>query len=218
MIKLLWNGILDLLYPRKCVLCTALLSRSETDLCRRCRMSTERISHPIVRGKFFSCCYSVYYYKKDVASAVKRMKFSGKDCYGQAFGRLLALRLLEEKVTADLITWVPVSRRRRRQRGYDQGEEIARAVGKELGIPTARLLRKTRHTLAQARLEDRAQRRANVANAFAPVDPEKIQGKKLILIDDVITSGATLSECSKVLRAAGAETVVCGTFAAARDG
>lgn len=215
MIKYLWNGILDLLYPRKCILCTKIFSRRESDLCTHCRMTTERVPHSVTRGKHFTCCYSVFYYKKDVASAVKKLKFSGKQLYGAAFGRLLAMKLLEENVTADLITWVPVSAKRKRKRGYDQGEEIALAVGKELGIPTVCLLRKVRHNSAQAQIADHQERKANVANAYAVTDEDKVRGKRILLIDDVITSGATLSECSKILSKAGAETILCGTFAAA---
>ena len=215
MIKLLWNGILDLIYPPKCVLCTKLLSRNEVDLCRDCRLDTERVPFPIVKGKSFECCHSVFYYKKHVASAVKRLKFSGKQHYGQAFGKLLAMKLLEAGVTADVITWAPVSAKRRRQRGYDQGEEIARSVGKELGIPVMCLLKKNRHTSAQAQISDHDARKTNVTNAYVAVEPLQIQGRRILLIDDVITSGATLTECSKTLKKAGAESVICGTFAAA---
>ncbi len=215
MIKFIWNEILDLLYPPKCVLCTKLLSRNETDLCGACRMDTERVLYPLVKGKAFECCHSVFYYKKNVASAVKRLKFSGKQHYGQAFGRLLAMKLLEADVTADVITWAPVSAKRKRKRGYDQGEEIALAVGKELGIPVVGLLRKVRHTEAQAQISDHDVRKANVTNAYAVADPPQVEGKRILLIDDVITSGATLTECSRTLKKSGAKSVICGTFAAA---
>ncbi len=214
MIKCLWNWILDLLYPRKCILCTKILSRNETDLCTQCRMSTERVPHAVSRGKHFGYCYSVFYYKNDVASAVKKLKFSGKQLYADAFGRLLAMKLLEEKVSADLITWVPVSKKRKRKRGYDQAEEIAKAVGKEFQIPVKSLLQKVRHNSAQARISDHKERRTNVLNAYKATDPSSTCGRRILLIDDVITSGATLDECSKILSQAGAESVVCGTFAA----
>ncbi len=214
MIKYLWNSILELLYPRKCVLCTKILSRNETDLCTKCHMETQRVPHAVSRGKHFGYCYSVFYYKKDVASAVKKLKFSGKQLYADAFGRLLAMKLLEERVSADMITWVPVSRKRKRKRGYDQAEEIAKAVGRELGIPVKGLLCKVRHNSAQAQIGDHRQRRANVANVYKVIDPGKVCGGRILLIDDVITSGATLDECSKILSEAGAESIVCGTFAA----
>ena len=215
MIKYLWNSILDLLYPRKCVLCTKILSRRESDLCTSCRMNTERVPHCVYRGKHFQGCYSVFYYKKDVASAVKKLKFSGKQLYGEAFGRLLAMKLLEENISADVITWVPVSRKRKRKRGYDQAEEIAKAVGRELRLPVQGLLRKIRHNSAQAQIADHKMRKANVENVYQIADRLYIQDKRILLIDDVITSGATLDECSKILCKAGAKTIVCGTFAAA---
>lgn len=214
MIKMLWNSLLDLLYPRKCVLCTKILSRHETDLCHNCRMTTERVPHSVSRGKHFQCCYSVFYYKKDVASAVKKLKFSGKQLYGQAFGRLIAMKLFEENITADVITWVPVSKKRKKKRGYDQGEEIAKAVGKELGIPVKCLLRKVRHNSAQAQIHDHKARKVNVANVYTAFNESEMRGKRILLIDDVITSGATLDECSKILSLAGADSVVCGTLAA----
>ena len=215
MIKTLCNLILDLLYPPKCVLCTKLLSRNETDLCGECRADTDRVLYPIVKGKSFECCHSVFYYKKNVASAVKRLKFSGKQHYGQVFGKLLAMRLLEAGVTADVITWVPVSAKRKRERGYDQGEEIAVALGNELGIPVMGLLQKVRHTSAQAMISNHDVRKNNVMNAYTVTEPDKVKGKRILLIDDVITSGATLTECSKTLKKAGAKSIVCGTFAAA---
>ena len=89
------------------------------------------------------------------------------------------------------------------------------AVGKELGIPVLCLLRKVRHTSAQAQISDHDARRTNVTDAYVAVDPQQTKGKRILLIDDVITSGATLTECSKILRKAGAESIVCGTFAAA---
>lgn len=178
-------------------------------------MTTERVPHSVSRGKHFQCCYSVFYYKKDVATAVKKLKFSGKQLYGEAFGRLLAMKLLEEQVSADMITWVPVSRKRKRKRGYDQAEEIAKAVGKELRIPVTALLRKVRHNAPQAQIRDHKDRRTNVSNVYTVTDPSCIQSKRILLIDDVITSGATLDECSKILSKAGADGIICGTFAAA---
>jgi ComF family protein len=214
--KWIFEAILELFYPRKCVFCEKLLMRNELDLCIDCRRDTEKVLYPLIKSKSFECCHSVYYYKDKVASAVKKLKFAGKISHADSFGRLLAMKLLTANVTADLITWVPISAKRKKQRGYDQGEELAKAVGRELGIPVEGLLQKVRHTPPQARVKDAAARKINIANAYAVADNVKIQGKRILLLDDVITSGATLSECSKVLRSAGAKSIVCGTFAAAR--
>jgi predicted amidophosphoribosyltransferase len=111
---------------------------------------------------------------------------------------------------------VPLSLLRLRKRGYSQSRLLAQAVAKELGLPLERLLRKRTHRPAQSGLRDAAARRANVSGAFAPCRGAEIEGKTVLLIDDVITSGATLSECSRVLLTAGAERVLCATLCKAR--
>ena len=218
MIGKLWDMMWDLLYPRKCILCGKILKMKETAFCKNCAGIPEPVTEPLVVGTAFQCCYSVFYYRDDIASAIKQYKFSGKIHLGKSFGILLSQVLREQNVTADVITWAPVSKKRKRKRGYDQGQELARAVGKELGIPVVELLKKVRHNSAQAMISDYSQREANVKNVYSVVDPGKVSGKRILLLDDVITSGATLTECSQILRAAGAQSIVCGTFAAAREG
>ena len=107
----------------------------------------------------------------------------------------------------DVLVWVPVSWQRRLARSYDQVELLARVISKELGIPVVRALKKIRHTPPQSSLKTAAERRANVLGAFRVVLPEAVAGKRVILLDDVITTGATLSECGRVLNLAGAAQI-----------
>ncbi|MBR4309163.1 MAG: ComF family protein [Oscillospiraceae bacterium] len=179
-------------------------------------METFPVTGLLHRGKHFEHCCSVYYYEKHVASAVKRLKFGGMDFYARSFGRILAQRLKEENQQFDLITWVPVSPQRKYNRGYDQAQLIACAVGEALGIPVISALKKIRHTPPQAGGLDASQRRANVLNAYVAVNPSQITGKRILVVDDVITSGATLSECCRILKMAGAKSLLCGTFAAGK--
>lgn len=218
MIRRLWDMLWDLLYPRKCIFCSKILKRKEQALCKDCRNIPERVPEPITVGSDFECCYSVFYYKDDVASVIKQYKFAGKIHVGRSLGVLLGEVLREQQVFADVITWAPISRKRKRKRGYDQGKEFAKVVGRELGIPVQGLLNKVRHTSAQAQITDYNARKANVKNVYSVKHPGKVTGKRILLLDDVITSGATLTECSKTLRAAGAQSIVCATFAAAREG
>lgn len=115
----------------------------------------------------------------------------------------------------DLITWVPVSRLRKLRRGYDQVELLAKYVGAELGMKPVRLLVKIRHNRAQSGIAGQAKRRANVLGAYRMVNPEQVRGKRILLLDDVITTGATAGECARVLLTAGAKEVHCGCIAAA---
>ena len=102
-------------------------------------------------------------------------------------------------------TGVPVSAKRRRSRGYDQTELLAHAVARELELPCTQTLQKIRHNPAQSSQRDAAARRANVLGAYRAVSPERFAGRSVLLIDDILTTGATLSECSRVLLTAGAK-------------
>jgi len=111
---------------------------------------------------------------------------------------------------------VPLHRFRFLQRGYNQAAVLAKALARELEVPYIPALTRTRRTRQQARLS-RAERAENVASAFRlSVTPEKIRGKHLILVDDVITSGATVAACQEVLISAGAKSVKLAAVARAR--
>ena len=117
---------------------------------------------------------------------------------------------------ADLITWVPLSRKRLRKRGYDQAKLIAEAVSVRLGVPCVPVLRKLRNIRAQSSLQDAVQRQRNIRNVYSVSEPEKIRGKRILLIDDIVTTGATLSECARTLREAGAAEVIAAAAAGGR--
>ena len=111
---------------------------------------------------------------------------------------------------------MPLSDRRKKERGYDQAFLLASAAALELGDVAVETLRKERNTDPQSGITEDAQRRANVLGAYTPVDPELVAGKRVLLIDDVVTTGSTLSECARTLRTMGAEDVVCAALARAR--
>ena len=115
----------------------------------------------------------------------------------------------------DILTWVPVSTRRRLRRGFDQSALLAQAVGRELQVPAVRTLKKIRHTEAQSLTPDAAIRRANVIGAYQVLPAPSLKGKRILLLDDIITSGATASECAKMLLTAGAKEVMFAAIATA---
>ena len=112
---------------------------------------------------------------------------------------------------------MPISDRRRRRRGYDQARLIAEAAARELGVPCVQTLRKVRDIPAQSGLRSASERRGNVKNVYCAAHPESVSGKRVLLIDDLITTGATLSEAAQTLRFAGASGVSCATLAATRQ-
>ena len=166
-------------------------------------------------GEFFSKCAAAFYYRGGVRRAVLAMKFGRRRSYARNFGDFVA-GTVREHLTGefDVITWAPLSARRRWTRGFDQAELIARRVGEILGVPVIRALVKCRHTRPQSGLRREA-RAANASGAYRAADPETFRGLRVLIVDDVITSGATLSECARVLLMAGAEDVVCAAAAKA---
>jgi predicted amidophosphoribosyltransferase len=128
------------------------------------------------------------------------------------------MKLLEQNPDGfDLLTWVPTAWQRCAKRGYDQTELIARAVAGELGMKPVKLLKKVRNTPPQSGITGHAERRANVVNAYRLTGKQPVRGKKILLIDDIITTGATAGECARVLLTAGAEEICCGAVAVTRQ-
>ena len=205
---------LDLLYPPHCTICRKLLREKETDFCADCRKNLSVLDTPIKRGEFFTQCCAVTAYSGDVAASLKRYKFQGMQQYAGAFGRLIAMQLLRMNAEFDILSWVPVSKKRRRKRGFDQSYLLAKTVASELGISCVRTLEKLRDNPSQSKLKGTEARRANVINVYRAVEPEHFMNRRVLLIDDIITTGATLSECSLVLLTAGAASVIGASVAA----
>ena len=210
--------VLNLLFPPKCILCQSVLQAQETDLCRACRTDSPECAGIHKNFSFLDSWTAVWYYKGNIRKSILRFKFYGARHYAPAFGRMLAMRIQQEYAEEfDILTWVPTSRLRRLIRGYDQSQLLAEAVGQELGMPAVRTLHKVRHNRAQSGIAGQAKRRANVLGAYRTVCPQELAGKRILLLDDVITTGVTAGECARMLLTAGAKEVHCGCIAAANN-
>lgn len=208
------NRLARLLYPPKCPFCEKLLQGEEKLICGECRSSLPYAGAAGKRsGRFFTLCVSPLLYRDKAREAMLRFKFGSRSGSTAAFAGLVAERVDRDLMGKyDLITWVPVSFLRLRRRGYSQSRLLAEETARILGAETAALLRKRRFRPPQSRLTGAAARTANVSGAFAAIHPERFVGKRILLIDDVVTTGATLSECARVLLTAGAAGVVCATL------
>lgn len=224
--KRLFSRVRNLLYPQRCMLCRCFLSKDETDICRRCLLDAPiypfgRLT-PDKQGKnnihFLDSFTAVWYYEGDVRRSILRYKFRRGIFLAPKYARMLAEKLSQQgMVQPDVLTWVPVSRMRRFQRGYDQCELLAKHLGKMLGIPAVSTLQKVRNTPPQSGLDSAAMRKANILGAFALKENANIAGKTVLLVDDIFTTGATMNECARVLLTSGAAQVHGATVAVTRN-
>lgn len=207
---------MSLLFPEKCILCGRILERGEMDLCHTCRVEAPECPVGKQKRTFLDSWVAIWYYKDYIRSSILRYKFHHARHYAHGYGRLLAMKLSREHPEGfDLLTWVPISPLRKLVRGYDQVELLARAVGRELGMEPVRCLRKIRHNRPQSTISGPAERRANVLGVYRMDRHPDVRGKRILLLDDIITTGATAGECARVLLTAGAAEVHLGCIAAA---
>ena len=213
----LYYFFMNLLFPPKCILCGRLLEQKEQDLCRECRCDSPEYPFRKENIQFLDSFTAVWYYEGSVRKSLLRYKFYNSRSFADGYGRLLAMKLMQTHPEGfDCLTWVPVSCLRKFRRGYDQVELLAKAVGRELGMTPVPLLKKVRHNRPQSGITDGALRRANVLGAYREVNREAISGKRILLLDDILTTGATAGECARVLLTAGAKEIHCAAVAAAR--
>ena len=213
-----WRArMVDFLFPPKCPFCRRVTEGQR--VCPKCEKAlpwTEGKDREQVLSGGLRCASPLWY--EDLArEGILRFKFHG-GAGAEVLGALLADCAAERySGEFDLVTWVPVSKQRLKKRGFDQSRMLCASLCVDWHTEPQETLRKVRDNPAQSGIGDPAERRANVLGAYEPVDPDAIAGKRFLLIDDIITTGATLTECVRVLKAAGAADVVCLTLAMARD-
>lgn len=153
-------------------------------------------------------------YSGAVRAALHALKYRGERRLALPLGQALAARWRYAGRGGDVITWVPVHPSRRRERGFDQAEELARHMATELGLPVTALLERRQRTTAQHAL-GQAERASNTADAFGATDAlgASHAGAWVIVVDDIMTTGATLAGCAAALWSAGVNAVSAVTVA-----
>lgn len=209
-----FKNLLQILYPPRCAFCHRILEHDD-QICSHCSASLPYRPKQKRTSKFpyIDTCITPMYYEGLVRDAMLRYKFYRVRGNADLFARMMLECFRQEFFgKIDVITWVPVSRRRLRKRGYDQSQLLAEALCKLSGHTPVKTLVKTRHNNPQSRQKTHAGRRANVIGAYRVTDVP-LKGKSVLLIDDIVTTGSTISECAHVLRVAGAEKVFVLAFA-----
>jgi ComF family protein len=188
----------DVLAPPACAACDARLD-CRAVLCAPCAEAVVAADpDPIVAFAVFG---------GPIAIALRRLKYDDRPDLARSLGDLLRRAARDAGLCADVVVPVPLHPARLAERGYNQAALLGTAVARELGAPLAvRALSRTRNTSPQAQL-DRAHRLENVASAFRVRAPEQVRGRRVVLVDDVATTGTTVGACGDALREAGATSV-----------
>lgn len=211
----IFSNLLDLLFPPRCIFCRKILKSNENGVCAKCDTAISRTKNGGAQtGEFFEKCCSPLYYENSVRESILRYKFNDASGYSKAYGKFVADCIRENFYGEyDIITWVPLSAKRLKQRGYDQALLLAMAAALELNDVPVELLKKHTDVAAQSGVGSAEKRRANINGVYNVIDEDMVRGKRILLIDDIITTGSTLSECAKTLKMYGAEKVICCTLA-----
>ena len=205
----------DLLYPPKCMLCGRLLRDSEAVLCGRCGHELPEWDNAPRRVPGYERCAAAFVYEEPIRGSILRFKFHGMQTYAVQFARWMAVRVRGELRTSfDFVTWTPSSRRRRWSRGFDQAELLAEALARELDLEARPTLEKFRHRPPQSKTKTAAKRRANVQGAYRLLPGADVRGRTVLVVDDILTTGATLGECGRILRQAGVKDLYAAVIAA----
>ncbi|HOQ08324.1 MAG TPA: ComF family protein [Clostridiales bacterium] len=219
------DRILNLIYPPRCIFCQQLLDyRAGIHICGQCFSKLPFSESTVIRtggDDGNGCCdgaISVFEYTGMVKESLIRFKFYNKPGYYMTYARLIAdkLRKLANIREYDMVMSVPLHKHKEFMRGYNQAYLISKALSRIIKLPErSKVLKRERYTEAQSLL-DRQKRNQNVKGAFSVRSPEKVKGKSVLLVDDILTTGSTLEECSRVLKQAGAVKVFAVVVATGR--
>lgn len=211
----IYNFIGDLFFPPRCIFCREILERS--DICHECEKTLPYTKGDaiVMKFPFVSKCVTPLYYKDNVRAAILRYKFDGKEYYSERFAKIMTDCVENNLDCGDIsmVSWVPLSRIRQHMRGYNQAKLLAVYIAKSIGLEYGPCLVKIRNNRAQSKTKSAKERSKNVIGVYKLKPGVSVEGKNILLIDDVVTTGSTLSECARMLRRAGANKVYCATIA-----
>lgn len=205
------SRIADIIFPYvpKCAVCGVEKGAGDY-LCAKCKNKLEELKAGQSYAGGFAA-FSLYKYDGPVKSIVTGCKYGGKRYLGRLLGRDMAGALSSLPHSFSCVCNVPLHENRRKSRGFDQSEELAKGISEAAGLPYIAALRRIRNTKTQTKLSE-AQRQQNIKGAF---EAACTMSGNVLLVDDVLTTGATAGECARVLMRAGAESVYVMTYARA---
>lgn len=220
---LIKNFISYLIFTNRCKYCGELIKYNQ-DVCAECKNSLPRIAEP--KCKFcgvekekcvcknaktrYDGISAPFYYEGTIEKSIKYFKFDGREFVAETLAKDLAKSVKTDfpNVHFDFIDFIPFSKNQKKSRAFNPAGELARNLSKYLNIPVCEVLTKPFETDVQ-HITGGAFRKGNVAGAYEISENANVKGKTILLVDDIKTTGATLSECTRVLKIAGADKVYC---------
>lgn len=231
------STLIQFLLPPQCPCCEKFLEEGQQGFCSNCLseihwieppfcsicgvpfISRETETHPcgscLTHRKYFTIARALGAYEGALQEAIHRWKYEGKTYLTPLFAKWMAegLNRYWDPGSFDVLIPVPLHRQRLRERGFNQVLLLVKEISLRTGIPYQKtILQKKNHTLPQASLSGMEREKA-LRGAFHVIDRDELAGKSVLLVDDVYTTGATVNECSKVLRRSGASRVDALTLA-----
>lgn len=207
--------LLDLLFPPKCAFCGKILPFGQHDICPSCAKNLPYIEpEKILRKIGNHTCAVTFYYEDPVRSGIHLLKFRKRSSCAKVFAPYLVQTVSEVFAGEfDTVTFVPISFQRRSRRGFDQTQLLARHAAALWDAKCSRIFWKVRNNPPQSTVKTAQARQKNVENVFRIRPGARVAGRRFLLIDDLTTSGSTLTVCADLLMKAGAASVVCAAFA-----
>lgn len=207
-------SLASIIFPRRCACCSSPLDDTDSELCLTCRYDMPLTGYYFRKDNYvvelfagrvdFRTASALMYFRygSDYQTMIHRMKYSGRDDIARMLGVIYGGYLSRSPFYSDIdiVVPVPLHFTKKIKRGYNQSYEFARGVASAMGVKCIPdVLRRHKRTRTQARLTDREHRADNVKGAFRVLHAKRYSGKKILLVDDVITTGATLEACARAL-------------------
>ena len=205
---------MGIVFTKRCVLCGEMLPAAGTGKAMLCPVCAVEVRQQyrctrIIRIPGAAEAVAALHYTGKVRNAMQRFKFQHKQHSADWFAAQM-LPLLADRLDTwqpDLVTYMPIGFLRLHERGYNQAELLAKAAAEPLGLACTATLRKRAFTPKQSAQKDAAARQKNAEHALRPLESAEVRGKSVVLVDDIITTGATAAAAVKLLREMGAEKV-----------
>ena len=211
----LLNSLSDLFFPPKCVFCHKLLYEEDGSVCAECRETIRILDFPecvIPDIEGVDIAIAPLYYEGDVRKSLHRFKFYGNSFYASTYADIICKAFNRGELDCDIVTWIPLAKKRLKKRGYDQAGLIAQEISKRIAVPCFRTVKKVKNVRPQSSLKMASDRADNIKNAYVLSSSVPLAGKRILLVDDIITTGSTVREAALVLRKAGVSRITAAAL------